>query len=494
MTLGLVLLAFLSAVPQRQDAAFDRLGESLITTVPPDCKELQGYDVAPGADRVLYFGRVREDTSRFRVWLNDKVLVRACDSVHEYGFTSSGRPYVCYSANGLQYVSFDGALSSGFGAILRDSLQDTRLVLSPDGNRIAFAARDGIWTVAVIDLKPGPQYTMVKNIIFGPPSSYYYLAQKGNAWLLNANGKEGKPYDGISELALLPRTARPLLIATDKGQDLLVVDGRASRPWQQIAEVTFTPGDSLPAYVACDSNGWYVVEDTTIRIREQAIIMHDLHYKRDTREPVYVVIDRAFVSWLKVDLRPMSGPHRDINHVAVSPDGRFVIYQSSDSAGTQVWANRQPAGGPGAMAGDAVFSPDGRRYAYAVGNDLALSVATDSTVSPVYDDVNDIQFSSDSRSLAFIARKHGRGFVVVDGREGPDFDGVADLQFSPETGKTAYLAVNGNEAWEVVAGQSGKAWDDVGPARFSPDGTRIAYPARQGNSFYLVCQTVGDSR
>jgi hypothetical protein len=490
MTFGLVLLAFLSAGTQRLDPAFNRLGESLIALVSPACSELQGYDVAPRADRVLYYGPIRGDTCHFRVWLNDKVIVPACDSVHEYGFTSSGKPYVCYSANGLQYVSFDRALSKGFRAILRDSLQDSRLVLSPDGNRIAFAARDGIWTVAAIDLKPGPQYTMVKNLIFGPGGSVYYLGQKGNAWLLNADGKEGKPYDGISELALLPKTTRPLFIALDKGQNLLVNDGRASRPWREITEVTFTPGDSLPAYLACDSNRWYVVEDTTIRIREQGILLHSLRYKSGTREPVYVLIDGAFASSLKVDSRPMSGPHQNVDHVAVSPDGRFIIYQSSDSAGKQVWVNRQPVGGPGAMAGAAVLSPDGRHYAFAVAHDSAVSVTTDSAVSPAYDDVSELQFSPDSRSLAFVARNHGRSLMVLDGREGPGFDAVGYLQFSPETGKPAYLAVSGNETREVVAGQTGKAWDDIGPARFSPDGTRIAYPARRGNSFYLVCQAV----
>jgi WD40 repeat protein len=426
----------------------------------------------------------------FRVWLNDKPLVRACDSVHEYGFTSSGKPYVCYSANGLQCVGFDGAVSKGFTAILRDSLQDTRLVLSPDGDRIAFAARDGIWTVAVIDLKPGPPYMMVRNLIFGPGSSYYYLTQKGNAWLLVANGKEGKPYDEISELALLPKTARPLFIATDKEQNLLVVDGHASRPWHEITEVTFTPGDSLPAYVACDSNRWYVVEDTTIRVREQGIILHSLRYKSGTREPVYVMIDAGFSSLLEVDGHPFMREHQNIGRLAVSPDGRFIICQSSDSTGNQVWVNREPVGGPGALAGDAIFSPDERHFAFAVARDSAVSVTTDSATSPAYDDVSELQFSPDSKSLAFVARNHGRSFVVLDGREGPDFDAVGYLQFSPETGKTAYLAVNGNETREVVAEQSGKVWDDIGPARFSPDGTRIAYPARQGNSFYLVCTPV----
>jgi hypothetical protein len=328
---------------------------------------------------------------------------------------------------------------------------------------------------------------MVRNIIFGPGGSCYYLAQKGNAWLLVANGKEGRTYDGISELALLPRTARPLFIATEEEQNLLVVDGRASRPWREITEVTFIPGDSLPAYVAGDSNRWYVVEDTAIRITEQGILLHSLHYKSGTREPAYVVIDGAFVSSLKVDSRTLSDPHQNVDHVAVSPDGRFVIYQSSDSAGKQVWVNRQPASSPGAMAGTAVFSPDGRHYAFAVAHDSVVSVTTDSAVSPAYDDVSELQFSPDSKSLAFVARNHGRSFVVLDGREGPGFDAVGYLQFSPETDKPAYLAVSGNETREVVAGQSGKAWDDIGPARFSPDGSRIAYPARQGNNFYLVC-------
>jgi WD40 repeat protein len=369
-------------------------------------------------------------------------------------------------------------------------VQDSRLVLSPDGNRIAFAARDRIWTVAVIDLKAGSPYTTVRNLIFGPGGNYYYLAQKGNAWLLVADGKEGKPYDGISELALLPKTARPLFIATDKERNLLVVDDRESRRWRQVTEVTFTPGDSLAAYVAEDSNRWYVVEDTVIRIREPGILLHSLSYKSGTREPVYVAIDAAFSSVLKVDGLSFSESHANIERVSVAPDGRYVVFQTTDSAGREVWVNHAPVGIPTGIVGSVVFSPDSRRYAFVTQSDSGMRVISDSGASRLYDDVSELQFSPDGLSLAWIARRAGASFAVESDQEGPHYDAVGYLKFAPTTGRLAHLAVQGNEAREVVAGQPGKAWDDVGPALFSPDGTRIAYPTRQGNSFYLVCTSV----
>ena len=469
---------------------FGRIGEFLIATASPDCVELLGYDVSPRGDAVLYFGRLRDDANRVGIWLNARRIVPACDSVQEYGFTAAGKPYVCYSLDGRQYAFFDGAISREFDAIVLDSLTGSRFVLSPSGDRIAFAARDGVWMTAVQGLKPGARYTTVARLVFGPGRDFYYLARKGNAWLLVGNGKESKPHDLISDLALLPKSGKPLLTARDREQELLIVDGHESRRWEQITEVTFTPRDSVPAYVASDSGCWFVVEDTTIRVREPGVLLHSLRYKSDTREPVYVLLDAGLRSTLKTDGRPASAAFDNIEHVTVSPDGRSVLYQTFDSSGTRVWVNRRLLGVPTGIAGPVIFSPAPGRYAFVTRSDSGVRVVTDSGTSRLHDVVDELRFSPDGRSLAYVARNAGKSFVIENDREGPGYDAVGYLQFAPTTGWLAYLAVSGSKTSEIVAGVSGDSWDDIGPARFSPDGARIAYPARQGSSFLWVCTQV----
>jgi hypothetical protein len=469
---------------------FDRIGEFPIATVSPDCAELLGYDVSPSGDRVLYFGRLRDNADHVGVWLNARQIVRACDSVQEYGFTAAGKPYVCYCLDSRQYAFFDGAVSKGFDAIILDSLTGSRFVLSPSGDRIAFAARDGVWMTAVQGLKPGARYTTVARLVFGAGRDFYYLARKGNAWLLVGNGKESTPHDLISDLALLPKSGKPLLTARDQEREMLVVGGRESRRWEQITEVTFTPRDSVPAYVASDSGCWFVVEDTTIRVREPGVLLHSLRYKSDTREPVYVLLDAGLRSTLKTDGRPSSATFDNIEHVRASPDGRHVLYQSFDSSGTRVWVNRTSLGVPNGIAGSVIFGPAHGQYAFVTRSDSGVRVVTDSGTTRLYDEVRELQFSPDGRSLAYAARNAGKSYVVEGNREGPSYDAVGYLKFAPVTGKLAYLAVSGNQTREIVAGVSGDSWDDVGPASFSPDGTRIAYPARQGSSFLWVCAQV----
>ena len=476
------------------DPRFDKLGETAITTVSPDCAELLGYDVSPLGNQVLYVGQLKSDTGHVAVWLNRTRIVPPCDSVPEYGFTSTGKPYCCLARNGRWHVMFDRALSKGFDEIVPDSAAGSRFLLSPFGDRIAFLARDGIWMTAVLNTRPGGLYTTVSDPLFGPRREFYHLAQKGNAWLLVTNGKEGKPYASITDLALMPRTAEPLFLAIEKDRSFLVCGGREGRRWPQIIEVTFTPRDSVPAYVACDSTQWYIVEDTLIRVTELGILLHSLRYRFGAREPVYVVIDAGFRSVLKTDSRPLSDAHLNVEHISISPDGRHVVFQTADSNVRQVWLDRTELKVATGISSPVVFSPDSRRFAFVTASDSGERVVSDRGASRLFDRVSELQFSPDSGLLVFAARLAGSGFVVREDSECRRYDAVGYLKFSPVTSRLAYLAVKDNSTQEVVNDIPGASYDDIGPTQFNPDGTRIAYPARRGNDFFWVCEPVAGGR
>jgi hypothetical protein len=494
MTFSLALLALLTLGAPGQDARFARLGETAITTVSPDCAELLGYDVSPLGDQVLYVGRLKNDTGHVAVWLNRARIGPASDSVPEYGFTSAGRPYGCLVRDGRWQVMFDRALSKWFDEVLLDSAAGTRFVSGPSGDRIACLARDGVWMTAVVNTKPGGLYTTVTDPLFGPRDEFYHLAQKGNAWLLVTNGREGKPYESITDLALMPRSAAPLFIAIEKNHSFLVCGGQEGRRWPQILEVTFTPQDSVPAYVACDSTQWYIVEDTLVRTTELGILVHSLRYRSQTREPVYVVIDAGFRSRLKTDGRALSDAHMNIEHISPVPDGRHVIFQTADSNTHQVWLDHNDLKVPTGISGPVVFSPDSRRYAFVTASDSGERVVSDRGETRLFDRVSELQFTPDSGQMVFAARLAGTGFVVREDREGQRYDAVAYLKFSPVTRRLAYLAVKDDLTQEVVDDVPGVAYDDIGPVQFKSDGTRIAYPARRGNDFFWVCRAIDDSR
>jgi len=389
---------------------------------------------------------------------------------------------------------FDRALSRGFDEILLDSSAGTRFLLAPSGDRIACLARDGVWMMAVLNTKPGSQYTTVSDPLFGPRREFYHLAQKGNAWLLVFNGKEGKPYESITDLALMPRTAEPLFLAIEKDRSFLVCGGREGRRWPQIIEVTFTPQDSVPAYVACDSTQWYIIEDTIVRIAEPGILLHSLRYRFDTREPLYVMIDAGFRSVLKTDSRPLSDAHLNVEHISIAPDGRHVVFQTADSNVRQVWLDRTELKVATAISGPVVFSPDSRRFAFVTASDSGERVVSDRGASRLFDRVSELQFSPDSGQLVFAAWLAGAGLVVREDSECRRYDAVGYLKFSPVTSRLAYLAVKDNSTQEVVNDIPGASYDDIGPVQFSLNGTRVAYPARKGRDFVWVCEPVAGGR
>lgn len=106
--------------------------------------------------------------------------------------------------------------------------------------------------------------------------------------------------------------------------------------------------------------------------------------------------------------------------------------------------------------------------------------------SGAYDNAGPPVFSPDGKRVAFAARAGKSWLVVVDGQEGTRHDEVSLASLALADARLAYGARDGRGWRMVVDGRPGPLYDEIGAARFSPDGSRLAYAARQGRHWHLV--------
>jgi S1-C subfamily serine protease len=133
-----------------------------------------------------------------------------------------------------------------------------------------------------------------------------------------------------------------------------------------------------------------------------------------------------------------------------------------------------------------VFSPDGKRLAYAACRGSGWRVVVDGGEGKEYLQVSTPVFSPDSKRVAYLASGEGMR-VVADGIEGKSYPFIDQLAFSPDGKRLAYVATRvGKGTCVVVEGEEEGEYVFVRGLVFSPDGKRLAYEARKGTKMLLV--------
>jgi hypothetical protein len=413
------------------------------------------------------------------------------------------------------------------------------LTASPDAKRFAYEASAGYKQWVVVDGKKGKEYCKVGDNyhyrpIFSPDSkrlAYQATIESsvekmcGEKMCIVVDGKEGKEYDAVEWPVFSPDSKRIgyIAIAGGKvegrlilgGKKFIVVDGNEEKQYDRVLLPVFSPDSKRLAYcasvereegfprtredlVVVDGKEVSVYQNADINIPVFSPDSKRVAYSVDNREPQtnaeqgFVVLDGVpGKAYNRVGWWPVFSP--DSNHIAYRAGiGKIIapfhpVKETFSKEFIVLDGKEQTL--YDSVCGPLVFSPDGKRLAYAACGERGWFIVVDGkegkrcdiTVLGLY-----CVFSPDSRRLAYKASAGEKKSVVVDEVEGKQYDDVRSLIFSPDSKSVAYIARTGDKEFVVVNGREGKQYDNILSEIIFDSDNVLHYLALSGNAVYLV--------
>jgi len=298
-----------------------------------------------------------------------------------------------------------------------------------------------------IDGVEGPLYDEVNFARFSKGGLHsYYMARRGEQWMAVVDGKEGPPFNGVTEWPWFSPDGRRVAYLAGRGTKGRVTISEEPS-WESNSRV-FTPW-------RCGYTGWGIGD-----LKLTLVV--------DGKEP----------------------QGNDENDKGVfSPDSRHFAYAAARGGKWRVVLDDAEGKPYDKIAGFPVFSPDSQHLAYAAKSGEKWAAVVDGREGRGYDNVEPPVFSPDSRRVAHIAGRDKKKVLVVDGLESRPYDDVGWPTFSPDSKRVACWVERDGRCLMLIDGEEGKPYDKpsehfleytkYGPSIvFSPDSKRYAYTIR----------------
>jgi Tol biopolymer transport system component len=135
-------------------------------------------------------------------------------------------------------------------------------LLSQDGKRVAYFARDGTKSRAIIDGSAGKGFDAVANLAFSPDGKHVaYVAWQAKKWRVVLDGKEGAEYDAIGKRGVVfSLDGRRTAYQAQRGdKQFIVLDGVAGAEYEVAGVPVFSPDGNTVAHIARTGGKWHVV-------------------------------------------------------------------------------------------------------------------------------------------------------------------------------------------------------------------------------------------
>lgn len=313
-------------------------------------------------------------------------------------------------------------------------------LVSPGGHVAVAAVERGGTVYMFLDGVKSPAYAEIdpRQVAFVGEKLVYAARTKDQQWHVVENNKPGPAYNAIRSLNVSDNDQHYAFIANGGNAGIVVADGVPGTPR---AVGTFGIGRDL--VVASNGRVAYVVYTARPDGRGQSMALH---------------VDDKLV------------------HADVTP---FAAYYAD---GTYHNVNI------------ALFSPDGKKFAYARPVAGGMASVIDGKQSIAYDGIGVTGFSPDSRRAFFVGLKNVTGnYVVIDGQEMPVQTNLKEFVFSQDGSRFGYIGQHQPEGFVVVI--DGKA---TGGKVFTPMDRTLAFSADGKHAvygscgFYNDCQLVRD--
>ena len=405
-----------------------------------------------------------------------------------------------------------------------------------DGKTAYEISENGKIYVVSGSAKYGPYENRTDNLGFLPDGRLIFSAQRDGKWHLVLNGVEGKAYDNLGDVDIVPSPSPKGDIAfkvrrIPKGSDprasyygnnhFFVVGGVEHTAYYDVSNGEYSEDGLKFAYVASriDSetgefdqamvvNGvegvWYT---TVSRPFVMSADGNRIAYKAGTGKKDFFVVDNG-----------VEGKHYNgIDDLISSPDGNHIAYTAvrenksylvkdggeiasysneikidrttfNNNGSSLMYRMKKQTGGESVL-----INTDGTHSLYTSTPIINKGeyVVVDGVQSDVYDSVRSrLSFSQNGKRYAYTAIKDGKIFPVIDGQVEQLYNKgnveSIDVQFSPDNRHYAYIVSSKDGNAGIVL--NGKTMfsqdDDVYSIKFSPDSKYLGYVYKKGNEIW----------
>jgi hypothetical protein len=388
------------------------------------------------------------------------------------------------------------------------------LTFSPDGQHVAFAARhDKRWTI-VEDGKERPTtYEEVGPPVYSDDGKHIVHAAKATKkWMLVMDGEpRGGEFDDILSQSLSPDGQRVAYVGRRRNKFVVVLDGKEGTPFDIVGGIGFSSDSRRFAYAGADVNrgfgkqkavGRATIDGTAGPTFEGAQIGSLLKNFATSSTPYLLV---GYLPQLLSDTHGVTAP-------VFSPDGRRVAYAvRRDKDTSTVIVDGEPGPVLPSIVAGPVFSPDSQHVAVVISEGDAKilvvdGVKTAGSAASGADFIVGLAFAANNRRGAYIGidggnmyeqgyTRRARRRVYVDGTPGPEYNALylGQLQFTPDGAHVTYVVGLAEKptrvAFVVVDRLEGKRYDDVfSPVRVAEGARAIIYTAQAGRRLFRVTQ------
>ena len=382
-------------------------------------------------------------------------------AMNQYG---KGVAYVARVKDGVHVVH------NGKPGKTYQEVDENTLIVSPDGQRVAYCAKAGDKGLVVVEGKEYGPFDDNGPPVFSPDSQHVaYEAQIGALWHIFVDSAKS---DGAVSYF------DPPLFSADSSRLVRFENSK-------------------------DGNtGRMVFTDLSFN-KPVITVLQSINYKVSADLSRIAVIDRQEGKY-QVKLIGMAQPEKvtagaiydEIRQLAFSNDAHHVAYVAKKGAGfILVLDGKEEAIPEGEYPWPPAIRPDGKGVGLIIvgskGAFMHQAFIDDGIRAPAkYKECADLTYSRDSKSHAYVAIRNERFLIVTNGKEGPMFDRVISPQFSPDGKFLVYRARQAGRRFVVVADVTGKIikelprYERVFEPVFTEDGKSMAYGVKDGNQLW----------
>ena len=368
------------------------------------------------------------------IGIDTPIFSPTSEYVAYFAFTegSSGGLFGLFSSEPYWTVVIDTIESQHY-----DNLLDNSLVISPDGNHVAYAIDDGYFFTVVLDNERISLLTttseddttlywyddVIVPFVFSPDSKQFvFITEIDYKWAVVVDQKFDKLYDYIlfGTPVFSPDSKRIAYVAVEDNDCFIVLDGNEGRNiYEDIAgeTVTFSPDSKHLAFAAKKSGKWFIERDGEIG-KDYDAIGTSVIYSPDSKHLAYTAISGN--EWVVVLDENEIARYTNLaeNSLTFSPDSKRLAFGAKKDDGLIVVIDGEESKVYEALVTKPVFSPDSKHIAYTVQTDKEQYVMLEENEGIRYPAVishngGKIMFNS-SRSFHYIVTKDDNKIYLIE--------------------------------------------------------------------------------